>query len=252
MTPDQYLNLVLMNHPPNANTLAARFILDPIITSWAGTHLNSIVQSGSTAKGTSVKGGSDLDVFVSIKATCPANLGVIYSTLGKALTTAGFSTRNQRVSVGITINGMNVDITPGQQQPGFYNTDHSIWKNRQSTWTKTNVDTHIKTVTASARISEIKLAKIWRNCHGFDFPSFYLELVVIEALTNFWDSSLAARYIRILDYVANRFQSARFVDPANSANIISEDLTIAEKATVANRAAQSLRDLQADWRQVLW
>jgi hypothetical protein len=252
MTPDQYLMLILGNYQHGAGVLLARLTLDPIITRWAGVYLNSITQSGSIAKGTAVKGGSDLDIFVSIKSSCPDNLSAIYSTLGHAFTQAGYRIRNQNVSIGINVGNVTVDITPGQQQPGLYTTDHSIWKNKHTTWTKTNIQTHIATVQNCGRIPEIRLVKIWRNCHQLDFPSFYLELVVIEALLNTWEPSISNRFIMVMNYLSSRFQNARFIDPANSANVISDDLSSAEKATIANKAAQALNDLQSDWRRVIW
>jgi hypothetical protein len=34
----------------------------------------------------------------------------------------------------------------------------------------------------SGRVNEIRALKVWRQCHNLDFPSFYLELTLIDAL----------------------------------------------------------------------
>ncbi len=74
---------------------------------------------------------------------------------------------------------------------------------------------------------------------GLDFPSFYLELAVIEALSQSGEIGLAERVWRVLGYLASDFGRARFVDPANSNNIISDDLATAEKTRIMEAAARA-------------
>jgi hypothetical protein len=70
---------------------------------------------------------------------------------------------------------------PGKRQDQYGN-DHSLYKRKQNSWTKTNIDTHISIVKNSGRIIEIAATKIWCAEHNIDFPSIFLELVVINAL----------------------------------------------------------------------
>ena len=74
-----------------------------------------------------------------------------------------------------------MDLVPGKLQQGS-TTYHSLWRRKAQTWTQTNIGLHVSTVRNSGRVNEIRLMKIWRQCHGLDFPSFYLELAVIRAL----------------------------------------------------------------------
>ena len=48
---------------------------------------------------------------------------------------------------------------------------------------------------------------------------------------------LSERVKRVLEYLRDAFVNARVADPANTNNIISDDLTLAEK-TAVKRAAQ--------------
>ena len=95
----------------------------------------------------------------------------------------GFSVRRQNVSIGIDYNSDQIDLVPARRQSQYGN-DHSLYVSKKNSWIKTNIDTHISQVSNSNRLNEIKLVKIWRNANNLDFPSFYLELVVIDALYN--------------------------------------------------------------------
>jgi hypothetical protein len=100
-------------------------------------------------------------------------------------------------------------------------------------------------------VNEIRALKIWRLCHNLDFPSFYLELTVIDAL---WGkpkgSNLAANVSTCLDYIRDNLETACVIDPANTNNVISDDLTAAEKKKIAGQAGKSRREPY--WNQVLW
>jgi hypothetical protein len=100
-----------------------------------------------------------------------------------------------------------------------------------------DVDRHIAVVSTAGREQEIRIVKLWRNHKGIDFPSFFLELTVIEALRG-TGGTLASRVWRVLEYLRDSFSGARVVDPANTNNIISDDLTANEKASI-KRAAES-------------
>jgi hypothetical protein len=46
--------------------------------------------------------------------------------------------------------------------------------------------------------------------------------------------------IKIMEYLRDDFPNARFVDPANSANIISDDLTATERKVISAAAERAL------------
>ena len=71
MTPDDYVRNVLVKYAIPAGhrhqvELAAQDVYTCVAV-WAGSHLQGVEYSGSFAKGTTVRGGTDADLFVSLK-----------------------------------------------------------------------------------------------------------------------------------------------------------------------------------------
>jgi hypothetical protein len=254
VTGDQYVGQLLANYAvprgqgsPSLNALG---VVVPSLRTWANKYLGTIGPSGSFAKGTGVLGTTDLDVFVGITNNAPENLQEIYESLHNWSAKQLWFPQRQNVSIGITWLGAKVDIVPGKRQANL-STDYSLWKNKQKTWRQTNVATHISTVVNSGRVNEIRALKIWRKCHNLDFPSFYLELTVMDAL---WRKTkglnLAANVSTCLEYIRENLETSCVIDSANTANVISDDLTAAEKKKIANAAGESRE--KKYWAEVLW
>lgn len=127
--------------------------------------------------------------------------------------------------------------------------DHSLYRRRADTWTKTNVVTHISHVIRGDRLSETRIIKVWRNQKQIEFPSFYLELAVMAALPRQYPETLSSNVWRVFQYLRDRFATARVVDPANTNNIISDDLTAAEKGKIKAVAERALS--ATNWSQIL-
>lgn len=252
MTPDGYLHSVLKKYAlPADHRSQVQLVtkdLYPYIRQWAGARLLKVQYSGSFAKGTTVRGGTDVDLFISLKHSTNGSLHDIYQSLYSSLISWGLKPRRQNVSIGLTLRGLNIDLVPARQHSGS-GQDHSLYRNRTGSWTKTNVARHIQLVRASRRTNEIRALKIWRQLHGLEFPSIYLELVAINALRR-KGRALAPSLIRVFEWLATGIQTANVVDPANTANVISDDLTFVEKGTIASRAAWSVQ--QPYWEQILW
>jgi hypothetical protein len=104
-------------------------------------------------------------------------------------------------------------------------------------------------VGGSGRANEIRIAKLWRDQKGLDFPSFYLELTVINALAGQYFGTLSGNVWKVFEYLRNTFPNARVVDPANTNNIISDDLTVAERTRIKAAAEQALR--ATNWNQIV-
>lgn len=254
MTADEYLqNLISKYQVATGEGTAASNAgntVYQVVKRWAGQQLRSGSYSGSYAKGTAIRGRTDVDIFISLKSDTSNTLKEIFNGLHSWISQNGYRyARKQNVSVHVAHNGIEVDLVPAVHLGG--NTeDHWLYVNKSNRErTKTNVDVHIDTVRNSGRIGEIILTKIWRKNHNLDFPSFYLELAVIEAL-KYKRSGIADHFLAVLDYLSNEFLSARFVDPANTANIISDDLTDVEERAIASQARQSRR--QQSWGSIVW
>lgn len=247
---DQYVEGILRQYA--VNTLAAKQAAEnvaPAIRQWAGSQLSSLDYSGSFAKGTGNKISTDVDLFISLKSDTQETLKQLYESLYTCATNQGWSPVRQNVSIGISANGMKLDLVPGKIQAGYQNV-HSLYKRKSDSWTQTNVKMHINTVVNSGRTKEIRAIKIWRNLHSLSFPSFYLELAVIEGLKGRSKTNLAANVLHSLSYIGTSLPTRRIVDPENTNNVISDDLTLAEKNAVARQAKASAGEQY--WRDIIW
>lgn len=222
--------------------------LRPVIAKWANGHLLSIQPSGSFSKGTANVSGTDIDLIISLSPNVVENLRDVYNKLDRALQYAGYNPRRQNVSLNITVDGQSVDLVPAKRQ-NMLSEDHSLYRRKADTWTKTNVATHAYTVSWSGRTREIRILKLWRDQLGLDWPSFYLELTVIRALRSAPFGTLADNVSRVFEFLRDDFETSRFVDPSNSNNIVSDDLSLAEKRRIriaGNRARDTLY-----WRDIV-
>ncbi|MCC6653314.1 MAG: nucleotidyltransferase [Candidatus Eisenbacteria bacterium] len=253
MTPDQYVESVLSKYAvprgPSSPAEQLGTIVAGPLREWAGQQLSALLYSGSYAKETGVRGISDVDVFISLKSDTTGTLEEIYEQLVSLAQRNGWSPRRQNVSVGVTVKGTRGDLVPGRVQAGYQN-HHSLYVRKRDSWTQTNVTLHADTVHNSGRLKEIRAIKIWRMLHGLDFPSLYLELFTIDALSGRSRATLAENLLHAMRTVGSSLTSSRIVDPANTNNILSDDLTQAEKQRVAAQAAQSAREQH--WERIIW
>lgn len=251
---DNYIRQVVAKHTPVITYVVEEKINDlrSHIYAWANGHEHVLKLSGSHAKGTAITGTTDIDLFISLNPTVGTcnTLEDVYNTLRNRFSGAGYAPREQNVSIGIDHTGLKIDIVAGVQQ-GILTQDHSIWKRKRQTWTKTNIDKHIKDVKESGRISDIKAIKIWRKLKGLDFPSFYLELTVIEALKgrSLFAFSPSENFVTVMNYLVNDFTDKVIVDPANQNNEVSEELTDTEKQSIKQAAEITL---QGTLEEAIW
>ena len=116
----------------------------------------------------------------------------------------GYPPARQNVSINVRVNGYSVDLVPGKRQ-GSYGDDHSLYRRKADTWTKTNVVSHIDHAILNGRLAETRILTLWRNQKKLDFPSFYLELALIDALPRQYPETLSGNVWRALQYLGDRF-----------------------------------------------
>lgn len=240
-----------------ANYSIAISHLKNTLRTWASSCFVEIKDSGSRAKGTAISLASDVDYLVSLTSNCHENSGglkAIYDSLYNKLSSQCQNVRKQNVSVRINLNGLEVDITPGRKQSGNSNY-HSLYVSKSNSWKQTNIQKHILDISQSGRTNEIKLIKIWRELNKLDFPSIYLEYLMKDKILlnrslniNNLSDNIAHTLNELAKDVGNPLNS-RIVDPANSANILSDLLTQAEKSRIINAAKIAVR---SNWNQVFY
>ena len=230
-------------------------VYDPLCThvdNWSiryGYSLTSKKLSGSRAKGTAITLASDLDIFIALSSSTNATLSAIYNSLYDYMRLQNIQCKKQNVSIGVTYNNKNVDLVPGKRQHQ-HGDDCSLFKSKQNSWTQTNVTTHISTVRNSNRAVEIMATKIWRERHNLEFPSLLMELAVIEATKYRQYNDYDNNFLEVLSWLSSNMTTARIIDPANSNNILSDDLTYSEKSTIASKAKESRS--KEYWREIIW
>lgn len=250
MSAEEYLRGLVQKYAVDVEgARAAGKHIYPVLEKWSNGFLNKAEFSGSLAKGTGISLSTDADIFLSLSSTTPGTLFDMYETLCEAVSSAGYPVRKQDVSVGTTVNGYSIDLVPGRRQSQYGN-EHSLYRNRTGSWTKTDVQTHITLVSGSGRTDEIRILKAWRTRHGLRFPSFYLELAVLNSLHYARHGDIATNVWQSLEYLRDNIITARFIDPANTNNIVSDDCSASEKAAIALQAAASLG--KKTWEEIVW
>ena len=77
-----------------------------------------------------------------------------------------------------------------------------------------------------------------------------METLAIDALSGRYSSDTASNFSYLLRYIGDNIGSLRVVDPANSNNILSDDLTAGEKRILSTQAQKSLTEQY--WEQIIW
>lgn len=249
---DQYVRSVLARYETRlaAGSPAAQAVgvVAGLVRTWADGYLVDLSVSGSHAKGTAVRGASDIDLFVSLRHVRGMTLGDVYSHLERFLRTNNLKPERKRVALMVRCAGIDIDVVPARKSPD--SSDHWLYHSKRDSRMKTNVSRHIRVVANSKRVEEIRAIKIWRELHALDFPSLYLELTVINALRQRSVGRVSNNVWTVLEFLARAFPACQVVDPANTNNIVSSDLTVVEKRAIVTAAKQSLG--QRTWDKVIW
>lgn len=214
------------------------------INEWAGRDLSDVFLSGSSAKGTALKGSSDVDLFISLKSSMPETLADKFHSLTNYLKEKNIKVRPQNVSVRTYYHSLQIDLVPGKKMPNQVNW-HFLHTNRRDDQYRiqTNVSNHVNYILNSNRVREIMAMKIWRELNKLDFPSMYLEMYTIKALSGKWSRKIdvADNFLYVLDHIANYFHSTAVYDPSNRSNVISDSMYAYEKKPIQAAAERSMK-----------
>jgi hypothetical protein len=246
-----YVREVLDRHRPTVGVDGAQAYIQalrPSLADWAGGKLEHIEIVAGVATGTAIKGTTDLDLLLSLKPDTSEDFEDIHTTLFNKMAQLGLYPAKRKAGVAITIGDTTIDLIPAKKEDALSG-DHNIWLHRGKSWTKTNFHKHIQYVSESGRQQEIQAVKIWCKQQELEFPSLFLELTTIRSLTGFSRNAPASNFVRVLEYIRDNIESIVVIDPSNVNNIVSNDLTLDEKRTLAMFADASLT---ASWNEVIW
>ena len=258
MEGNEYLFNILSKYQPRWIDKVKQIELINVLKSRANSCLIDICLSWSIAKWTAISLSSDLDYFISLSHDCNENNGWLYSiynSLLQTLKSTFWYVRKQNVSCRINYYWLEIDITPARKLPWNTN-DHIIYISKFDTRQKTNIQRHINDIYYSWRKNEIKLLKIRRELNNLDFPSIYLEYLVIEELLlnkPKREDFLSNNFNHILGELSKENWNPLFkllIDPANSNNILSNLLNNTEKNRIISAAKNSYYN--GYWENVVW
>ena len=139
-----------------------------------------------------------------------------------------------------------------QLQNGLTN-DHWVYLSKSGSRQQTNIQKHITDISQSERTNEIKIIKIWRELNQLDFPSVYLEYLIVKNILQYKGTDFPANAFYVFQEFAKDTGNplfTRVVDPANSTNILSDLLTVTEKNKIIAQAKVAAR--QQYWKNIVW
>ncbi len=205
---------------------------------------------GSFGKRTMIRDSFDLDLVVYFPQTDRFTVRAFYEAVEKRLKDKGYITRRHNVAIRLPYqNGFHVDVVPGRAMDADYKYAN-LYASEQDTTKKTSIKIHIDFVRNGGHRDVIKLMKLWRLRHDVPISSFVLELAIAQALYNSRSTTLEDRVLEVLQFLQDSYVRARLVDPANTNNVVSNDVSYADKIKVQSAAQWSLR--QRTWASIIW
>ena len=172
-----------------------------------------------------------------------------YEGVEQRLQQHGYIVHRQNVAIRLPYQGFHIDVVPGRAMDNTYGYAN-LYASERNTSKQTSLKIHIDLVRDGENQDVIKVLKLWRRCHGVPIRSLVLELATREALFNNRQTDLGERVWKVLGWLHASFGDARLVDPANSNNIVSDDISTGNKQAIVAAAAQSRA--QRNWEQVVW
>ena len=204
---------------------------------------------GSFGKRTMIAAEFDLDLVMYFPPETELTPEGLFEAVERRLTAAGHAPARHNVALRLRYTpGWHVDVVPGRAlDQSYYFAD--LWASEPRAPRRTSLKRHIEEARGADR-EALRILKLWKRRNLVPVGSFALELVVARVLRGCAGHELESRVERVLRFLANEFEEARLVDPANGSNVVSEDLRWAEKRAVAGAARRSLGE--TCWERVVW
>lgn len=220
----------------------------PLLKQWGKQYLQGITLSGAYAQNTAITLSSHVDVLVALSPIPGMEMKNVFWNLFSFLTDQDLSPRTRNVCIQIRSKGLTVDVIPACRNGG--KSGNELFNKKSGEAVSTDLARHVHLVANSGRQQEICALKIWRERNALDFPSLYLEMTVLHALESERFGQLSDNVLAVLRYLANRFEQAAVRDPANTDNILSNDIPESAKKDIAKAARNALYD--ENWKKILW
>jgi uncharacterized protein YnzC (UPF0291/DUF896 family) len=197
--------------------------------------------AGSYGKKTMVADGFDLDIVAYWPVGCTYTLKEIFETVGCVLQQKWKSAAPKTVAWTISFQGgFHIDVVPGRALDHAFK-EANLYRSDHGSSMKTSIKTHIDSVRRSGRHDAIRLMKLWRIRNGVPLKkSLALELMTIEALKGTTTTDLEQQLLKVFAHLRDTIERVRIVDPANSNNIVSEELGDSDRRAIKAAAQASI------------
>ena len=212
-----------------------------LILSFESKKINQIITFGSSIKGTNIRENPRIKLLVSIKEKDKRSIDEITEWFFNYLQFPEWQAVKKGNQLEFNYKGIDFNIFFAKKKLKSYNF-HIMENLKFSREVISNFNIHTTNVVESNFQKEIILIKLWREKHQLNFPTIYLELVVMDVLRKCKKKNLFSRIIKILDYLRKDFIDDKFYDPSNTYNVISEYLSLDEKKKIQNMAKISLTE----------
>jgi len=204
---------------------------------------------GSYGKQTIIRERYDLDLVAYWPRSSEYTISGIYNEVGVQLKKAFQEVNSKTVAWEIPFeNGFHIDVVPGRAiDDRFFETN--LYRTDTGTTLKTSLKTHIDTVKDSGRRDVVRMMKLWRERRQVPFKkSFLLELLTIEGCSGLSYTDLEIQLIGALRHITEKIETSNVLDPANSNNSLSDDISSTEKKQIRIEAQTALD--MASWSHV--
>lgn len=204
--------------------------------------------AGSYGKKTIIREHYDLDVVAYWPHDCGFTLKDIYNAVGDELKKEWRYVNPKTVAWELPFqNGFHLDVVPGRAIDSTFK-EANLYRRDKDSLLKTSIKIHIDAVRNSDRRDAIRLMKLWKARKSVSFKTFILELMTIEGCKGKSLTDLEPQLVAALQHIRANIMTARVVDPANTNNVISDDIGYGEKEAIKT-AAQAALDAQY-WSEV--
>ena len=205
--------------------------------------------AGSYGKKTMIAARYDLDIVIYWPKSASYTIKGIYNGVGDQLKKHWNSVQPKTVSWELSFPGnFHIDVVPGRAlDDEYYNAN--LHRNDTDTTLKTSLKKHIDTVRSSGRRDAIRLMKLWRERRSVPLKkSFLLELLTIAGCSGTSYTDLQAQITNTFCYIRDNIETCKVVDPANSNNSLSDELTNYQRSRIKERAQAAINAKY--WRDI--
>ena len=241
MNDEEFLRKVLENNQPTESQISSMLKLRDRVRKCISTEIGgnfSMFMAGSFKKRTMIKQYYDLDMFIIWPTGFRPLLHLYYNTRDALLSNWAII-ENTRVGWRIPYtNEFHVDVIPtvaDNNDSGY----SYLYNSQTNTILRTSMSIHMNEIDKYDRRDVIMLLKLWKIRRKVPIKTFLLEIIVHLACFNVTRSSLSAQLDTTFSYLSQNIVNKEFFDPANRANIISDDLIMEEKYEIRDKAYEA-------------